>query len=254
MRVAAIDAGKGGLGEGGFDAEDVGGTGFGVVGGVSGEGEQMLDVGDVLLAELHAFAIGLEVIVAIGQTEPTGADADDDRGGVDGVLIGAGTEEEAAHRGVLKGGDGLDELGAGVEVVDAGELRGEGFEAGGVDGGGVHAGGEEVAYLLLDGRAIGGGDGIFLEDSPKELLVVVGELAVDGPGGLVSGDGIFGLPAAAGEFVEVGAGVDGAVEAGEIERGRVGHGGEGLLGGGEGHKGEGCGREGQQGFEGHEIS
>ena len=123
--------------------------------------------------------------------------------------------------------------GAGVEVGDEAEAGDGGGDAGLVDGGGVHAGGEVVTDLLLDGVAVLGG-GCVLEDAPEELLVLVGELAVDAPGGLVGGDGVVLLPAAAGELVEVDAGVDGAVEVGEVERGRVGHRLQRLLGGGLG--------------------
>ena len=140
---------------------------------------------------------------------------------------------------VVEGGEGGDELLCGCEGVDDAETGAAGVDAGFVDGGGIHAGGEVVADLLLDGGAVGGG--CVLEDAPEEVLVVVGELAVDAPGGLVGGDGVVLLPAAAGVLVEVVAGVDGAVEAGEIERGGVGHGLQRLLGGGLGRCA--CGKE-----------
>ncbi len=133
----------------------------------------------------------------------------------------------------MEGGDGGDERVAGVEVVDVRRAGIGGLDAGFVDGGGVHAGGEVVADLLLDGVAVFSG-GCVLQDAPEELLVVVGELGVDAPGGLIGGDGVVLLPAAAGELVEVDAGVDGAVEVGDVERGGVGHRLQRLLGGGLG--------------------
>ncbi len=154
----------------------------------------------------------------------------DDGVGVDGVLAGSGAEEVGAGEHVVDDGDGSDDRVAGLEADDEAEAGDGGGDAGFVDGGGVHAGGEVVTDLLLDGVAVFGG-GCVLEDSPEELLVLVGELGVDAPGGLVGGDGVVLLPASAGELVEVDAGVDGAVEVGEVERGRVGHRLQRLLGG-----------------------
>jgi len=74
---------------------------------------------------------------------------------------------------VVERGEGGEELLAGLEGVDLCQRRLDRLAAEGVNRGGVHAGGEVVAYLLLDGRAVGG-LGVFFQNSPEKLLVVVG--------------------------------------------------------------------------------
>ena len=99
MRIAALDARERGLGERGLDAQDRCRVGLGLLGRFAAERQQLLDVGDVLLAQLHALCVGLEVVVAVGQAETAGAHLDDDHRGVNRILIGAGVEEEAAGIG-----------------------------------------------------------------------------------------------------------------------------------------------------------
>ena len=127
-----------------------------------------------------------------------------------------------------------------------------------VDGRGVHAGGKVVADLLLHGRAVLS-PSHRLRECPRGTAGSHCRAWRRRSTGLVGGDGIVLHPAAAGELVEVDAGVDGAVEAGDVERRRVGHRldrlGCGLLcGKAKGRKEEGGGREGGQKLRRHEFS
>ena len=114
----------------------------------------------------------------------------------------------------------------------------DGGEALLLDGVGVHAGVVVVADLLLVGGAGGAVVVAAFSRMPREVLGVDveegGELVV---GALVGGDGVVGGEAAAGEFVEVVAGVDGGVDGGEVEGGV----GEVLLRGCGGRSGRGEG-------------
>jgi len=227
MRIAALDAGERGVGQRGFDFEGCIGVGFGLVCALACETEQLLNVCDVLLANLHALRVRLGVVVAVGKAEAAGVQLDDHQRRVDRILARAGAEEKAAGVLVMKAGEGVENVGAGFEGVDLREDGIDGLVAQGVDGGGVHAGGEVVAYLLLYRCAVCRFRIVF-EDSPEKLLVVIAELGVDAPSGLICGDGVIFLPAAATEFVEIDTRVSGAVEAGDVEGRRVGHGLQGL--------------------------
>ena len=64
------------------------------------------------------------------------------------------------------------------------------------------------------------GGGVFVEDVAEALGVDVVERVELVDFGLVSGDGVGWRVVSAGEFVEVGAGVDGLVDGGGVEGGR----------------------------------
>ena len=68
------------------------------------------DVGDILLAQLHALRIGLQVVVAVRQAEAAGAELDDHQRRVHRILARAGAEEEAAGIVVVQSRDRGDEL------------------------------------------------------------------------------------------------------------------------------------------------
>ena len=100
--------------------------------------------------------------------------------------------------------------------------------------------------------------GVILENAPEKLLVVVGQLGVDTPRGLIGGDGIVFLPAPAAEFIEVSTGVNRAVKAGHVKRRRIRHSLEGLRRGllrmkAEGRNGA-CEQGGKQGLRNHVYS
>ena len=151
--IAALDAGERCVGERGFDLHGGGGILIGLGLRLAGEHQQMRHVGDEVLADFLALRVGFGVVVAVGQSEAAGVDADDHHAGILRILFSAGVEEvEAALIGALaqEGGD----LFAILDGGDAVELRLERREAARVDGIGVHAGGVVVADLLLRGRAV----------------------------------------------------------------------------------------------------
>src|SRR3546814_6619845 len=76
----------------------------------------------------------------------------------------------------------------------------------------IYAGGKIIAKLALIGCAVLA-RGQIGEDAPEVALVVVVEFAVHAPAGLVVGDRIVFLPAAAGVLVKVFAGVGRGVHA-----------------------------------------
>ena len=73
------------------------------------------------------------------------------------------------------------------------------------------------------------GFGRFFQDAPEVPLIVVAQLGVDVPARLVGRDGVQLIPVAAGEAVEIDAGVGGPVEELGIEAGCVGQGSQGAV-------------------------
>ncbi len=217
VRVAPLDACQRRLGQLRLEPQDGGRVRTGLLRRLAAEHQDPRHESGVLPAQLDAFRIGLEVVVAIGKAETRGLDRDDDERGVDRVLVGARLEEERARALVVQPRNRGDELGAGRQRGDPVEHRTQGPDTGGVDRRGVHAGREIVADFLLHCRAVGRLR-VFFEDAPEKLLVVGRELGVDAPRGLVFGDRVARHPAAASEAVEIGAGVDAAVEARQVER------------------------------------
>src|SRR6185369_1171445 len=91
-----------------------------------------------------------------------------------------------------------------IDLCEVGFQRGS---AEFVDSGLIHAGREEVTDQLL--RRVSAGRLLreVVEDTPEETLIVLIQLAVNAPSGLVGGDRIVLHPSAAGVLVEVDAGV-----------------------------------------------
>src|SRR5271170_3461350 len=123
---------------------------------------------------------------------------------------------------VVQSADGSDKLRPCLQRVDTCEFGLRWLHAERVDGRCIHARSEVVTHLLLHGGAVLRLR-VGLQDSPEKLLVLVGEFGVNAPAGLVGRDWVVLLPAATGELIEVDTGIDGSVEAGEVERRRIGH-------------------------------
>jgi hypothetical protein len=180
------------------------------------------DVLQIFGADLLRFGVGIDVVVAIRQAEAAGGGESDDAAGVGEILRGAEREQARVAGFEVHAGEQCGKVRGALQGGDFIEARLERFGAGLFDGGFIHAGGEVVADFLLQGSALGGGFGGFVEDAPEVALIVVGELGVDVPAGLVGRDGVQLVPVAAGEFVEVDAGVGGAVEEAGFQAGGVG--------------------------------
>ena len=202
--------------------QNAGCVGVGLLGGLAAEGEQLRDVVSVLPAQLHALGVGLQVVVAIWQAESAGADLNNHRGGIHGVLIRPRAKEEIAGSIVMQRGDGSEQLWPRLECIDPRKLWLDWLVTVGIDGGLVHAGLKVVADLLLDRCAVGS-LGVLLQDAPEKLLILIRKLRVDVPCGLVGGNRVQLLPSTAGVLIEVHARVDAAIHAGEIKRRRVRH-------------------------------
>jgi hypothetical protein len=254
--VAALGVGHGGFGEPGLEGEDVFRVDGGLVCGLAGEDEHLGDEVDVLVAELLVLVAGAGVVVALGKAEAALIEGSDLPGCVLEVLhLAEGEEDVDAHALEFAGEVGESGLGGAIDLTEQGL---DGSEAFLVDERGVEAGGVVVADLLLVGGTAGRGLLVLGEDAAELLVVDVVEDVELVDAALVGGDGVVGGEAAAGELVEVLAGVGGGVDGGEIEGWswevrRCGSGrGDGLLGvdprgyaGGE--KGSGtpaCGRAG----------
>ena len=244
--VAALGVGLGGEGEFGLEGEDVGGVALGVGGGLAGEGEHLGDVLHVLVTELLVLGAGAGVVVALGEAEAALIDGGDLLGGVLEVLLLAEAEEDVDVEALELADEG-EEVGLG-DVVDLVEEGLDGGEALLVDEGGVHAGGVVVADFLLVGSAGRVGRGVLGEDAVELLGVDVCEGVELVDAGLVGGNGMVLGEVAAGELVEVVAGVGGGVDGGGVEGGRGEVVGLGRSGGGLGLDREGGGEgEGQEG-------
>ena len=85
----------------------------------------------------------------------------------------------------------------------------------------VHAGCEVIADLLLHGRAIGDGFRSLLQHSPKKLTVLLGQLSVHAPRGLVAGNRIALHPSAAGVLIKIDAWIGGAIHGWNVQARRV---------------------------------
>ena len=226
--IALFHAREGDLGELGLKAKNGCGVGRRLRGLLAKEDKHVGDVFGVVLTGVNALGVGLEVVVAVGQAEAAGIHVGDDRGGIAEVLSAAGGEERTAVVPGLQvaGGEVWGQVGGLLDPGYGLELR---FERGGAESFNarlIHATGEEVSELLLHGSTGGLSLCEIVEDAPEELIVVIGQLAVDAPTGLIGGDGIVLHPAAATELVEVHAGVGRAVEGWQVEAGRVGQGRE----------------------------
>ena len=97
----------------------------------------------------------------------------------------------------------------------------------GVDSRRIHARGKVIAHLLLH-RCTLRRLRIFFQNAPQKLLIVLPELRIYAPGGLVGGNGIVLHPSTAGKLVEIVTGLHRLVETSDIERRRIRHRGKWL--------------------------
>ena len=258
VRIAAFDAGQRCFCKRGFDLHDLGGFGLGRVRFVSEQLEHLRNVGDVLVADGNGPVVALGVIVAVGQAEAAGFGESDYILRILEVLVGTEVKEQAvgSQRGVQTGqqrGQILRRL-HGRDLI---EIRLQRLGAEPVDGGLVHTGAEVVADLLLVRVAAGGLFGKLVENSPKELLIVLIKLAVDAPARLVGGDGIVLHPSTAGVLVEIDARIGGFIHGGDVEPWCVREGSERFFGlRRSGHGGAASKEDEEQSFHGslHRIS
>ncbi len=209
-RVAALGDGHAGLGEGGLKGHDGGGLLSSLAGRGAREGEHFGNVGDVVAAQLLVLGAGAQVEVALGHAEAALVDDGNLLGSVGEVLLLAVVEEDVDADALEPAGEaGEREQGHAVDFLEHG---GNGREAVAVDGGGVHAGVVKVTNFLLVGGAGGAGGFGFLENAAELLRVDVLERVEAVIAGLIGGDGMVGGVVAAGECVEIVAGVGGGVD------------------------------------------
>ena len=185
--------------------------------------EDLAHMLEVALPGLLRFRVLVEVVVAVREPETAGIDEGDHLRGVPEVLgASEGEHQAAAAGGKVQGRQQAGDLLHGPESGDLLQRRLEGSDSKLLHRRFVHAGGEEVADLLLYRRPSGTALGRFLEDSPEELLVLVGQLAVDAPARLIGRNGVPLHPAAAAELVELHAGIGRSIQRGQIQARRIG--------------------------------
>ena len=180
---------------------------------------------EIARARLFRFVVGLDVVIAIGQAQPAGGGETDHLLGIGKILVGAEAEKSRAGNQVQPRHERR-QIGSALQGRDLAQARLQRARAGLFDGRLIHAGGEIVADLLLVGRAARRRLGILFEHSPQVLHVLAGKFAVDVPARLVGRNRIQFVPTAAGEAVEIHAGVSRAIEKLQLEARRVGQGSE----------------------------
>ena len=186
--------------------------------GIAGHGQHPRDVIEIEPAQLLRLAVIAKVVLAVRQPQAALVDAADHVGGVPGVLPGSETEKRAGA-GTVELGHAAGQRARSVDPVDGLQLPLQGGERRGLRLLFVHAGGVEVAHLPREGiRGVGLAAGIRFEDLAEDLLVALEHLA-EGAAPLRSifGNGRSCKPAAAGEPVEVVAGIHRPIERGEID-------------------------------------
>src|SRR5208282_1432171 len=140
------------------------------------------------------------------------------------VLIRAESEECAAAVGPqMKLRQKRGQLALGGEAIDLVKVRSERVGAKLLNRGFIHAGGEVVPDFLLVRVAAGSVPGQIIQNPPQESLVILSELAVNAPAGLVGGNRIFLHPPATTVLVEINAGVGVLIHEFSVESRSVGH-------------------------------
>ena len=221
----------------------------GLLPGEARQAQRLLHVGQVGLADLLRGRVVLQVVVAVGEPQATRRHLGHHLFRVLEGLGASESEEHAAAHLEVEPGHQLREVGLRLERIDGGQVGGDGLRAGLLDGLLVHAGEEEVADLALLRRALGvRASRPQPRAGPRGIArFSVAVLPYTLPARLVGRNGVPLLPAAAGEGVEVHAGIDRAVHGRRVETGRVGQFGERTVGGeeAEGQQGEGGRRHGR---------
>ncbi len=211
-------------GDGLFEGEDVLGALFGVV--ETSEAEHRRHVGGVLGEDvLHVRRVG-EVVIAAGEEIA----ALEEIGGVVIGIVEAGSDPETEQIGSVIVGvvEGVD-IGAKSEAESVGELRSrldggdavelglDGGEAALVDGGRVHERGVEVGDAASIGVRGSVGFGCIGDDAGDLLVGAVGHEVEGAERGAVGGQLCAGDPGAVGVEEEVVPGLDGVVDARNVD-------------------------------------
>ena len=176
LGIAAFGAIHRSLREGGLDAQH----GLGGIGRLfrrlAGQGEDLRDVFDKMLAHLlHLGVVIFDVVVAVGQRQSALIDVSDDLIGV--VQVGSGIKiKEWVGPVEMDVGNFLDQCRFVLHRSNTIELRFHGGNPLGVDRLFVHAGAVEVANLLVNGIAAGAPGFGFFEDAALDVFVAFVEL------------------------------------------------------------------------------
>ncbi len=171
---------------------------------------------DVLLSNLNVLGAGTRVVVAVWQAEPALVERGNLLGGVLEVLLLAEAEENANPH-ALQLACKIGQAGF-ADAVDLAHQALDRFQVLLIDEVGVHAGRVVVADLLLVGGAARRGHRVLRQDGAKFLRVDVLEDGKLVDFRLVGGNGVVRRKVAAGELVEVGAGIGFGVHGGRVER------------------------------------
>ena len=206
-----------GPGQPGFQNQDRGGVPAGQGRGLPEQAEHPGHVGRVLAPKFPARAVLAQVVVPLGQPQAALDQVGDGAAAVLVVLVHiepeAGTDATPVQDGQFPG-----QAGPVPEPPDAGELGGQGAEAGPFDGGQIHAGGIEVPHFPapapLGRRSVPGGR---LQDRPHHGTGAQLHLVVHPETAVLGGDDRGGEPSAHGVLVEVIARTGSGVHEGRIE-------------------------------------
>jgi hypothetical protein len=194
----------------GLDAHRVGSGGSGRLLGLAEQLEQPAEVREVGRAGLGHVALVLEVVLAIGQAEAGLIERGDHLGRVGEVLLRADREQREHALGVQRD----DRSGRRARVADLGdrvEQRLDRRDAGALDRGLVHAG-RVVRADLVERRIAGGAPGRGVEHLVQQVLAVLDDDLDRAPRRTIRRNRRGLEEAAAGEGVEVGAGIDAGVD------------------------------------------
>ena len=150
-----------------------------------------------------------EIVVAVGEAEPSLRQEDDVVGAVLVVLADVDAVERANAEGV-EGGHGLDEVLSRPDGVDLLQRRQQRRDPLLLDRGGVHGHGPEISDLLI--ASAGGVAGSGLLTDPAELVVdLLAHLLSEPPGPFAGRNRMFPEPTPVCVLEEVGPGADGGV-------------------------------------------
>ncbi len=218
-RVTQFNARQRGLGQTGFEIHHRLGLLLGLRGIDAGQGQQLLDIGHIGLADLGLRFV--EVIALFRQAQAALADIGDDVGRILEVRAGVQREQEAIalRIGIAQvAGDG----GAVVQRGNLVQLRLQRLDAGGLDGCLVRTGLPDIADLGLVGTGRGLAGSRLLDQRMLHFQRALAQDLEAAPGGLVARHRIGLEPLAVDEAIEVGTGLHGRIQVSSIERDQLG--------------------------------
>ena len=195
----------------GLDVHDRLGIGRGFCRGLARELEHALYVLHVIGAELHGLGIRVGVVIAIGHPQSALVSLCDHLRRVLEVLARVEAENRV-HAVVVQISEQFGQLLGILQFVDTIELGLEDRDAFLVDGGLVHAGGIVVTNLLLVCECASDRPPNIAPGSCAGSLVAIFQLVETAPTRLIRRDRMVLHPIAAGELIEISAGVSGAIE------------------------------------------